>query len=108
MGPGRSRCCAGRPPCGGGAVRRYRCVRGPLFFALAEQLLQGAGQGVAQELTALVEQEQLAAVEDLATRRGCGGALEFHGEGEGLLDELTLEVGLRDDGEIGHQRPPCL
>jgi hypothetical protein len=37
---------------------------------------------------------------------GSGGdVLEFHGERQGLLDDLPLEVRLGYDGEMGHGKP---
>jgi hypothetical protein len=55
-------------------------------------LLERPGQGIAEELAALVEGERLAAVQQAAVRGRPRGALQFHGQGEGLLDDLALEV----------------
>src|SRR5207244_1188150 len=57
------------PCCGRGSVRTCRFERGPLFLALVDLLLEGGGEGVAQELATLIQQESFAGVEDGAS--GC-------------------------------------
>ena len=54
-----------------------------------ESILEGA----AKELSAVVEQEGLTAIDDLAGGRGAGGGLEFLGQDQGSLDDQSLEWG---------------
>ena len=70
-------------------------------------MLQGTGQRVPEQLAALVQEEKFAAVQEVAGGSGDSGALQFHGEGEGLLHDLALEIGLGNDGKMGHGKPPC-
>jgi hypothetical protein len=70
-------------------------------------LLQRTGQRVPEQLAALVEDEKFAAVQEVAGGSYGSGALQFHGEGEGLLNDLALEIGLGNDGKMGHGKPPC-
>jgi hypothetical protein len=53
-------------------------------------------------LAALVEDEEFAAVQEVAVGGSGGGTLKFHSEGKSLLKDLTLEVGLGNHGEMGH------
>jgi len=70
-------------------------------------LLQRTGQGVPEQLAALVEDEEFAAVQELAGGSRRRGTLQFHGEGQSLLQDLALEIGLGNDGKMGHGKPPC-
>ena len=63
----------------------------PLFFPLGDLLLEGGGQGVAEQDAAPVEGDRFAASEAEAGRCPGGGGLEFLGEGDGLFGQQALQ-----------------
>ena len=65
-------------------------------------MLKRSGKGITQQLPSLVKHQQFAAVQQPAVRRGSSGTLKFHSESQSLLDELTLEVRLGNEGKMGH------
>lgn len=83
-----------------------RYGRGPLFFALVDLLLEGGGEGVAEEDAASVEGDRLAAGEAEAGRCLGGGGLEFLGEADGQFGQQALQGGLRDDRVGRHGSGP--
>jgi hypothetical protein len=64
--------------------------------------LEGGGQGVAEELTALPKQEGLAGVKDAAQRGLPGLRFELGGQVQGHLGDLTLQGRLRQQRRFQH------
>ena len=66
-------------------------------------LLQGGGQGVTQELPALAESDEFAAIEQLTGGGGGGRLLELHSQSQRLLKDDALEWRLRNDRLLRHR-----
>jgi hypothetical protein len=70
---------------------KYRCERGPLFFGVANLLLESSGETIAEELTAAIEQEGFAGIQSAAQRSLLGSLFQFAGQIQSHLDNLTLQ-----------------
>jgi len=65
-------------------------------------LLESGREGVAKELTALIENNAFTGIENLARGSSPGGLLQLLSVGKRLLDHDTLELRLRYDGGMRH------
>ena len=64
-----------------------RCGRVPPFFPLGDLLLEGGRESVAEEESALLEGDRLAACEGESGRCLVGRCFEFPGKSDGLLGQ---------------------
>jgi hypothetical protein len=59
-------------------------------LGVVDLLLEGGGEGVAEELASLIQQESLTGVEGTASGCPLGLLFQFGGEVQGHLGNLTL------------------
>src|SRR5207237_3841577 len=78
-------------PCCGTSVRKYRYAPSPLFLGLVDLMLEGGREGVAKELTPLMQQQGFTGIEDAAGGSFLRFLLQLGRQLEGHAGNLALQ-----------------